>query len=109
MTTAAAMRHDLEERDNAYDGMLRLFEHAVETCKAHHLDPQMRAIIDRLLPTPRAAPVANVDFALRMGTVLKALQEVNPRNYSEGQRETLRIARDIVLREMGKALTKEAA
>lgn len=109
MSTAAAMRHEPQDHDNAYDGMLRLFEHAVETCKSHHLEPQMRTILDRLLPSPRAERTTHVDFALKMGTVLKALQDANPRNYSEGQRETLRIAREIVLREMGKALIKEAA
>jgi hypothetical protein len=92
--------------------MLALFAQAVETCKSHHLDPQMRAIFDRIIPAPAPPKIehtANVDFALRLGTVLKALQDANPRNYSEGQRETLRIAREIVLREMGRALAREAA
>lgn len=111
MRTATAARHEPEERDtaSAYDGMLRLFEHAVETCKAHDLEPQMRTILARTLPNAEPERTAGVNFALSMGTVLKALQDANPRNYSEGQRQTLSLAKQIVVKSMSAALVREAA
>lgn len=109
MSTAAAMRHEPEERYDPMNRLLDAFEQTVIGLIEHGLEPQLRARLERLLPTPKAERVSNVDFALKMGTVLRALQDINPRNYSEGQRQTLRTARETVLREMGRALAKEAA
>lgn len=109
MSTAAAMRHEHEPEPDLRNGMLEMFERAIELCKEQGLEPQMRTILNRTMPVPPAATTADVNFAISMGTVLSALKSVNPRNYSEGQRQTLSHAKQIVLREMSRALAKEAA
>jgi len=103
------MRHEREPEPDLRNGMLEMFERAIELCKEQGLDAQLRAIFERTLPTPPAVNAADVNFAISMGTVLSALKAINPRNYSEGQRQTLAHAKQIVLREMSGALAREAA
>lgn len=107
MSTAAAYRQAPEQNDPR-NGILDLFDAMISTLKDMGLESQVEAKLAKHFPTPKAEG-QNVELALGMATVLRALQIVNPRNYSEGQRTLLRNAREVVTKEMARALCKEVA
>lgn len=100
MSTAAAHRHEGDEREDPRNRLLDAFDVLVESLKDNGLEPQLRARFERILPPDVPAPAAEAERALNFTVVLQALKANGRRRYSETEIDLIRRAREIVVREM---------
>lgn len=86
--TAAAARHESEERENPLNGMLDLFEAQVSLLLEHGAEPQLRTRMERLLPPaarPALEPVKrrDADREIGLANVLAVLLAYSRRRDTE--------------------------
>jgi len=99
MSTAAAMRHERDERPDPRNRLLDAFEAHVVSLIDNDLEVQLRARLNRLLPPLTPQRATDAERALNFAIVMKALS-TGRRRYSEAELDLIRRARQIVAKEM---------
>lgn len=102
MSTAAAMRHEVvQEREDPLNRLLGSFEGQIIACIDLGLEPQLRTIIERLLPAPKPEPSQrDLEFQLGMAGVLTVLKRYATWKDSEAGHRQNAAARGFVMTQL---------